>query len=365
MRVPVWPVICVEWSDAPCIIERPYVGTSERARTMRKNEPWRGIIVLVVGVLSYSHCILADDRLAVQPALTQVRRADLDVFTLEVEVERPIFVLRQGQGDTTLVMRITVDKDVTAVVWKASKLPPPKYYPIGTNGYEGVDYDTDGNLILWMGSEGATIRDQNLHEVYLENTCFRVAPDGAIVSQISGTMFDRYSPSYSNTSGMSMLRAILWALGRPPAEDLGALEMDDANPDGTRDLRVTGQNSTYSGLGVWNLVVDPANGHLVRKASFGGRGQEPRLKWLSDGTRWFGDIALAQRGEAIHGPPLSYHMAVRLILFKPELDPDVIAKAQEVISRAQTRRVQVYDYRDDPDNPVVKSLQPGDLHKDK
>lgn len=258
-------------------------------------------------------------------------------------------------------MRITVAKDVTVVVWKASKLPEPRYYPPGTNGYEGIDYDADGNLILSMWSEGATIRDENIHDEYLESTGFRVRSDGAIVGHLAGTFLNRYNPSYSNTQGMVMLRAIRWALGRPPVEALGELETEDANPDGTHTLRVTGQTSPYSGKGVWRLVVDPANGHLVRQASFGGRGQEPRLKWISEGTRWFGDIAIAERGEAIYEPVQSTHMAVRLISFKPRLDPDVIAEARKVMSRAQTRRVQVYDYREDPDYPKVRRIQAGDL----
>ncbi len=330
---------------------------------MRRTDWWRWVVVLVAGTLAYAPCMLAEEPSAARSTLPQVRRAGLDVFTLEVEVERPVFRLRQGQGNTTQVLKIAVDENVTAIVWKPSKLPPPKYYPLNTRGYEGVDYDAEGNLILWMGSEGATIRDENIHEEYLESTCFRVASNGAVVSQVSGTSLNRYRPSYSNTQGFSMLDCIRWALGRPPGDDLGELETEGANPDGTRELRVTGQSSPYSGLGVWSLVVDPANGHLVRQASFGGRGQEPRHKWLSEGTRWFGDVALAERGDYILEPPLSYHMAVRLISFSPAFDPAVLAEARQVIARAQTRRVQVYDYRDDPSYPNVKTVQAGDLDK--
>ena len=332
---------------------------------MRRSNCWRGrgVVVLVAGVVTYATCILAEERAAAQLALTQVRQASPDVFTLEVEVEHPIFVRRGGQGNTTRVVRITVDKEVTAIVWKASKLPPPKYYPLHTNGYEGVDYDADGNLILWMGSEGATIRDENIHEVYLENTFFRVVPDGTIAHQATGTMLDRYPASYSNTQGFSMLQCIRWALGRPPAQDLSELETERTNPDGTRNIRVTGQSSPYSGLGVWSLVIDPANGHLVRQASFGGRGQEPRRRWLSEGTRWFGDIALAERGACVDDPPLSYRTRVRLISFSLAFDPTVVAEARQIIARAQTRKVEVYDYRDDLNNPNVKTVQAGDLDK--
>lgn len=330
----------------------------------RKNDPWRWVMLLATGVATYSTRIPAEDRAAPEPALSRVRRASLDVFTLEVEVERPAFALRQGQGNTTVIMRVIAAEDVTAIVWKASKLPPPKYYPLGTNGYEGVDYDADGNLILWMPSEGATIRDGNIHEEYSEFTQFFVAPDGKVARRASGTILNRHDPSYSNTQGMSMLHCIRWALGRPPADDLGESEVEDAHPDGTREIRARGQYSPYSGEGVWSLVVDPAHSHLVRQASFAGTREEPRKKWLSEGTRWFGDLALAERGKYIHEPPVSQHIAVRLISFSPASDPTLIVEARRIIARAQTRLVQVYDYRDDSSNPKVKTVQAGDLDRD-
>ncbi len=340
------------------------MNSKKGVQTMRRIDWRRGVRVFVAGALTYATYIFAEESGA-QPALTKVRQASLDAFTMEVEIERPTSVLRPSQGNMTLVMRVTVDSGVTAIVWKASKLPTPKFFPLGTNGYEGIDYDSDGNLILWMGSEGATMYGQNIHEEYSENTQFFVAPSGTVVHQGSGATLDRYLSSNTNTPGMANLRTIRWALGRPPAEDLNELETEGSNPDGTRALRVSGQNSSYSGPGVWSLVIDPANGHLVRQASFGGRGLEPRSKWLSEGTRWFGNIAIAQRGEYIYDPPLSQHIEVRLLSFKPVLDPDVVAEARKIISKAQARRVQVYDYRDDSSHPNVKLYQVGELDKEK
>ncbi|MEK7757546.1 MAG: hypothetical protein AAB385_10090, partial [Planctomycetota bacterium] len=66
-----------------------------------------------------------------------------------------------------------------------------------------------------------------------------------------------------------------------------------------------------------------------------------------------------------HEPPLSYHMTVRLISFSPAFDPAVVAEARQIIARTQTRLVQVYDYRADPGNPNVKTVQAGDLDKEK
>ena len=328
---------------------------------MRRDKSCPGLRMLAAGVLFWAPCAFPEEPSRASSALTQLRRAIPEPFTLEVEVELPVALLLPGQGKTTRVMRVSVGKDVTAIVWKASQLPVPKYYPPDTGGYQDFDYDYDGNLIVSMRSEGATICDQNIHEEYSESAGSSVASDGTVVGRTSGTFLRRYSPSFSNTNGMSMLRAIRGALGRPSGDDFGELEAEEVKADGTHELRVAGQYSPYSGLGVWDLVVDPANSHLVRSGSFGPRGEQPRMQFRNEGTRRFGDVTLAQRGEYISGPQ---HIVFRLISFNPELDPGVIAEARKVISRARTRLVQVFDYRDDPTNAKVRLVPAGDLDKD-
>ncbi len=275
-------------------------------------------------------------------------------------MDLPVILLAHGQGSTTRILRVTVGKDVTAMAWRASRLPPPKYFPPNTPSYQPIDYDDEGNLILWMPSEGATVRDVRIHEEYSSGTSYRVAPDGRVVHmrENSGVSLYRYSPTYSNTNGLARLRAIRLALGRPPGDGFGELEAESANPNGTSEIRAVGQYSPYSAVGVWNLVVDPANGHLVRSGSFGPRGGQPRLQFWSEGTRRFGEVVLAQRGEYTLGPQ---HIVFRLISFKPEFDPAVVAEARKIIAKARTRLVQVFDYREDPMNGKVRMVPAGDL----
>ncbi|MEK6675642.1 MAG: hypothetical protein AABZ47_08315 [Planctomycetota bacterium] len=316
------------------------------------------LLVLSCGLLATS--AIGGEQPETASVVTTLQRGIPEAFTLEVELNLPVHFFLPGQGNITKVTRITVGKDVMAIVWKASKLPPAKYYPPNTGGYQGGDFDANGKLMVAMWSEGATIRDQRVHEEYLEGGGFSVGPDqepvptGGVAVHLS-----RFPPSHENTVIMNTLRGIRCALGRLSGDDLGELESDVAKPDGTRELRVTGQFSPFSGIGVWDLVIDPANGDLVRHAGFGARGEEPRITCSSEGTRWFGNIALAERGEYFS----LLHTTVRLISFKPEMDPDVVAEARKGIARAQTRLVRVFDWRDDPTHPKVKTVQAGDLDK--
>jgi hypothetical protein len=259
-------------------------------------------------------------------------------------------------------MHVTVDTDVTAMIWKASHLPDAKYYPPHTPGYQQLDYDAEGNLVVSMWSEGATIRDQRIHEEYSESTGSRVASDGAIVGKTSGAFLSRRRPSDSNTVSLGLLRRILWALGRPWVDGLGDPMSEDLDADGNKRLRASGWWVGTSASGLCDLLIEPGNGHLVRQGSFGAQGEAPRAECRSEGTRRFGDVTVAQRGEFVLR---SETISVRLISFSHTVDPNVIAEARKIIARAQTRMVQVFDYRVDPARPEVRLVPAGDLDKEK
>lgn len=323
---------------------------------MRTNVHKSWLAILTILAVCSSYCAWAEERRKTESAMTILSQRDMEAFTLDLELELPVFVLIPGQGDSTQIMHVTVGHDVFASVWKASKLPSPKYYPPDSAGYQPVDFDADGNLILSMWSEGAAFRDPSVNDEYMESTGFRVAPDGSIAGELSGAMLQRYAPSYTNTGARARMDAVRCALGRLSPDAFGDLEREDEKPDGIHELRVTGQSSQFSGRGVWNLVVDSNNGHLLRHASFGARGEQFRDECSSQGTRWFGGIAFAERGKYTSGPQ---RISVRLLSFKPELDPGIVAEARRIISRAQTRTVQVIDFRDDPAKPKFDLVPPG------
>jgi hypothetical protein len=211
-----------------------------------------------------------------------------------------------------------------------------------------------------MQSEGATVQDLTAHEDYSVATAFRVAPNGEVVSQTTGgALLRRYPVSYTNAPGMAMLRAVWCALGRllHPLEDAVA---EAPREDGLQAVRGNGEYSPYSGVAEWDLVSDSKSGNLLRQASFGVSGEEPNVKCTTEGIRWFGEIALAERGRFIQGPQ---DVSVRVISFDPSFSPVVLGDARMMIAKTKSQRVDLFDYRQDPDNPTTKALQAGELDK--
>lgn len=286
-----------------------------------------------------------------------------ETFTMEVELTLPAILLLPGQGLATQTVRLTAGPELTAIHWKTVSLPDPKYFPVGANGYEPIDYDPEGNLILGMPWEGATFRNPGIHEDYVEYVALLVSSDGT--SRRAGepsALLNRYSPSNSNTFGLATVRTIRWALGRPTPDALTEVTTDLVRADGRRSLAIVGQHGPLM-QGTWDVVIDSGPDNLVRQARLAVENQEPRFSYSSVGTRWFGNIAIAERGEYVHHFPPTQETRVRLLSFKPELDQALVAEARQTIARSSTHPVRLADYRENPNYPTVRTVEAGDLDK--
>jgi hypothetical protein len=285
----------------------------------------------------------------------------MESFSLKIEVERPAKAFMPGQGRTTRLLRATVGRDVTAMVWKVIQLPPPIYYPPDTEGYQGVDFDSDGNLIVTIASEGASIRDTEINEEYQDETMFLVAANGSATQTGPHAFLMRHHPSAKNTESLGVLGRVLWALGRPWGDGLGDTVSDKALPNGLRKVRTTTDGWSFKYVAKFRseceLIVAPGDGFLVRHADLGSD-----AKCHSEGTRWFGNVSLAERGEFILGKAET--ISVRLVSFSHEFDEDLVAEAREMLGRAGTQRVQVMDYRVEDPTKRLRTVPAGGLDKD-
>jgi hypothetical protein len=56
----------------------------------------------------------------------------------------------------------------------------PQYQPPGTQGYRDIDYDQDGNLVVWRTFEVSSMRTATESERIAVKKCYRVSPSGKI-----------------------------------------------------------------------------------------------------------------------------------------------------------------------------------------
>jgi hypothetical protein len=131
-------------------------------------------------------------------------------------------------------------------------------------------------------------------------------------------------------------------------------------PDGFRKLRTTADGWSFQYVANFKreceLVVASRDGFLVRHADLG---RDARSH--SEGARWFGNVALAERGEFILGGAET--ITVRLVSFSPSLDTDLVKEARNMVARARTQQVRVMDYRVEDPTRRLRTVPAGELDK--
>ncbi|MBA3316199.1 MAG: hypothetical protein H0T47_23280 [Planctomycetaceae bacterium] len=87
-----------------------------------------------------------------------------------------------------------------------------------------------------------------------------------------------------------------WAMGRGYSSHIEGITSVDETPDGM--LRVSANGSvTHNWKGRWELLIEPAAGHLVREAKFFDDQPEPRFTAATEGVLDAGDWIAARAGD--------------------------------------------------------------------
>lgn len=321
------------------------------------------ILKTLIFVLLISSELLAQLRKSSEAdaAIAATQKFSTGPFTLDVDVECPASQFLPEQGTIKQKTRIAVNGGKIAIVWKSIELPRPKYFPPNSPGYEPVDYDQDGSLIVGLPYEGATLLDSLTHEDYYEFIAYSVSLNGEIVQGETANHLDRHEPNYTNTHGITKLRSILCALGRPYAADFVEERSRMETADNMLAIEILGDYSPYTGRGLWKLTLDPATGYLMRRVEFAWPDGDPLITCSCEGRRQFGDWLLAEQGSF---KQRTQRISVRLNSIQQQFDNDLEKEARSVIARAFTSSVLLRDFRDNVNHPIVRRLQAQEIQPD-
>jgi len=318
----------------------------------------RAALWVFCGAVCWATVSVAQQTSPKTDALRRVEADSIATGTLTVEIVRPINLFQPDQGEVIYSVQITRGNNRCFMIKTPLRLPDPRYYaPTGVSRY----HDIDGRLKLWMETTRAVSLEEDGLNEYYEGIAFLIEPDGSIAERNKGISIERRRPSDTNTIGMNLLRRILWALGRPDGSGLYDVVEDKVIDNGERVLSVIGSwaAAPFGARTLCTMTVEPENGYLVRKASFGGEGGPPRSECHCEGTRRFGDVVFAEQGEfTLHSVET---LKVRIVSFSKSFDEQVAEQARNAIKRALSHTVQVFDYRQHPMNPEISLMQPGEL----
>ncbi|MFH0980231.1 MAG: hypothetical protein V2A79_01665 [Planctomycetota bacterium] len=235
---------------------------------------------LTVGLFSLwcgAHALAEDG----QQLLQILRDADREFFgavSLSMTITQPVGVTRDlgvGMWEGTLV----ASGERQGLILRGVHFDPPAYKPLGSGNYQEIDYDPEGNLILWRRQDAFALKTEDSNNAYEKWTCVHLAPNGVIVDQSNSSKLARLAVSDQKGLAVGKYRRIVRATGRGFAQYLTTISRVESLPSGLIVLEGTGQP-----WGRLKLTVDPEAKYLVRSAEFLGNKDEPSEVVSTTGT---------------------------------------------------------------------------------
>lgn len=287
-----------------------------------------------------------------QELLDKLRSLDksfLHTQTTVIEMERPEYDIQlRYEGSTKKKTTLTSDDGRMAIECERWYMSEPIY----RTGSEPIDYDKDGNYLVWRNIRSCSLLEPDLHAQQRERILIRVTPQGDLIEQEGAPVVEFYEPADSSWMFLDFMLPI-WATGRGFAEHLSRItEVDQDQQSGLINFRASGSFSPKI-EGTWEMSVDPKAAYLVRSASFTpNRGVSPSFICTTTGTKWFDTCCLAKKATIKMDadiPPLNDNVITAASKeFKPQADMALFSKARNLLRGPLPKDTDVIDFRVTP-----------------
>jgi hypothetical protein len=305
--------------------------------------------LLAVSGIIYQSIIVSQCFGAVNDSiLEQLRAADataLSKLTLSFDRELPAHEFLTDQGTITYRCTLMKEGDTWALECNALSKPEAIYRPPGTPGYKEIDYE-EGNLVVWRLDSFKTLSDKTINETNYNHELVIVDPSNKVVHKGQSKLRSVYNPE--DLQSRFQMEEIIWGTGYGFASNLEKVLDQRVEADGLLYLRAKG---TYKGqgVGIWEMIIDPQNGFIVRSAQFTYDGQRlPSMSCRTNGLKAHDGVASAETGVlelAIEG---SKPRETKLYLHKyePRTDGELISRIREDLKHTMSDpKAELLDYR--------------------
>lgn len=205
---------------------------------------------------------------------------------------------------------------------------PPVFGPLGSRRYEPIDYDKDGNLIVWRSLEKHIFFGPDRNEEIEKIQSFFVDPNGMLVNK-GGTQTKLFRYPIGNTNHMFEFNQFALAVGRGFSKQLKTVTSVKSLSSGLMEVISHGSRDPRF-QGTWELTIDSNSNYLVRKAIYtpNGRGS-PTIVVTSTGVIAESGATLAKYGTFKYSNLIE--LSVEVTDISKVVDPNKLY--EEVLSR--------------------------------
>lgn len=282
-----------------------------------------------------------------QELLDKLRSYDsafLDSQTISMEMEKPV---NWNRADERQKIAIALTIDNGSIGWEEdiSYLSDVRY----RGDLVPQNYDKDGNLFVWNVTRKQGLIENDFQARRKEMVLLLVSPTGDFTEVEAAPVVEFRQPSDRTKS--IQYKSVIWSTGRGFADHLK--EIVETKKDESGLIHFTAHGNFVSNRdGLWEMVVDPKSGYLVRSASFTGNGgRSPTFICTTMGTKWSDNCSLAKEGRFSTWDK-SKITTTQTVQFEREPDAKLFDKLRKTLRSELPRDTEVVDWRTNSDKAL-------------
>ena len=243
------------------------------------------------------------------------------VFTADFEIHIERYFLGPDQGKETRICHYTASDAAAALSVETQWEGDPPYHAVDTPGYRQLDFDADGNLIVWRSLRKVSLSSPDFSRTYDVQEVLLIAPTGEVLSKARGpTVYEYPAGSRAHLYEFDQFRM---AAGRGFTGEIEKLKAQRTLAGGVEELVY----DAPSGRADWHLYVDIENSNLVRQANkFTSTFDRPSLHMENSGVIRKDGLALARDGSLSYAvgeqkdPMQDYILKITVLDFSTQAD---------------------------------------------
>ena len=311
---------------------------------MQRSVPLKNMMV-VASLLVMLLCakLLAED-LNGQELLDKLRSSDsafLNSRTISMEMEKPVNWTRP---DERLKTKIALTVDNGSIGWEEeiSYLSEVRYQ----KGLAPQNYDKDGNQYVWNITRKQGLIENDLQARRKEMVLLLVSPTGDFADEEEAAPIVEYRQPSDRTRFIEYT-SVIWSTGRGFADHLKKISELKKDESGLVHFTAHG-NFSSNNDGLWEMVVDPKSGYLVRSAVFTRNGHEsPGFICTTIGTKWLDDYSVAKEAR-MSSWDKSKITTTQTLQSKLQPDAELFDKLRKTLRSELPKDTEVVDWRPNP-----------------
>lgn len=225
----------------------------------------------------------------------------------------------------------------------------PVFRPKRILGYEAIDYDGEGNLIVWRSIEKYIISTKDRNDAVEKLAQHCISPDGDILRTNIYTQLYRYP--IGSPDNTYLFDQFCLATGRGLSKYLTEITTGPLKslPKDLRSVKAVGSYGENL-EGEWTITFDQDSDYLIREGTFTADGlEEPVVELISSGLIKCPGLTIAESGvfrTGIYKAQFQVLSLKNIELSKANANPLLSEALKHVTASLPSGASEVVDYRD-------------------